>query len=95
MDETTLMAKLVQEMLDAASSARAQSIRVVNLSVCDERVDVNKLMHAFDTLTFTTIAHGARLRVRRDESSTLDATLDSLALPKAPDPIHMDSLELG
>ncbi|MBI5301487.1 MAG: hydrogenase maturation nickel metallochaperone HypA [Chloroflexi bacterium] len=94
MDETVLMQGIVQQMLDAAQNAKSKHIRVVNLAVCDKQVDPNELTRAFETLTFTTIAQGARLHLRRDDPIAIDPMLEHLAVDKQTYTVRLDSLEL-
>lgn len=94
MDETTLMQDIVQKMFVTAQGTKAKHIRVVNLSVTDEHIDPDKLTRAFETLTFTTMAQGARLHVRRDENVSQYSMVDSIFFGKTTSPVRLDSLEL-
>lgn len=94
MDETTLMQDIVQKIFTTAQGTKAKHIRVVNLSVSDEHIDPDKLTRAFETLTFTTMAQGARLHVRRDENVSPYPMVDLLFVGKPTSPVHLDSLEL-
>lgn len=94
MDETTLMQDIVQKIFVTTQDTKAKHIRVVNLSVSDAQIDSDKLTRAFETLTFTTMAQGARLHVRRDENVSQYPIVDPIVFGKTTSPVRLDSLEL-
>lgn len=94
MNETSMMRDVLQRIFVTAKSVQAKHVRVINLTVCDEQVDPNKLISAFETLTFTTIAQGARLHVQRNQNPAPPHQGNLPALSKSPIPVQLDSVEL-
>jgi Zn finger protein HypA/HybF involved in hydrogenase expression len=94
MDEQEIAQKILQSTLGTVTALGTHRVRIINLSMYDQRLDPDAFTTSFETLTRGTIAHGARVRLRFRTTESLAQLPDYIFAKLKTDGVCLDSVEV-
>jgi Zn finger protein HypA/HybF involved in hydrogenase expression len=94
MDEQEIARKVLRSMLGTVTALGTHHVRIVNLSMYNQRLDPEVFTTSFEKLTRGTIAQDARVRLRFRTAESLAQLPDYVFAKLKTDGVCLDSIEV-